>query len=283
VTLIRADVRDIRTLDDSALPAVRRLIDSDPWANAMMSARIEAAGSLDHHRLGGELLGTEGGLVGACFRGGNVWPIGGNPAVWPPIAHAVGARPRSCSSIVGPADAVAVVWPILARYWGPARLVHANQPLLMCDRESAVEPDPEVRLARLSDLAAYLPAATAMFAEELGLDLRAAAARSSYRARLSELVADGRAFVRLDRDGHVAFKAEIAAVSPQTCQVQGVWVRPDLRGRGLSTSAMAAVLQAALRLAPTASLYVNDFNVPARRLYQRLKMVQVGTLATVMF
>jgi uncharacterized protein len=283
MTLFEVDVRDIRSLDDAALPALCRLIDGDPWANAMVGARIEAAGSLDHHRLGGELLGTTGELVGACFRGGNVWPIAGDPSVWPALAHAVGLRPRTCSSIVGTAEAVAGIWPILAGYWGPPRTVHANQPLLMCDRVPPVDPDPDVRLARPADLGAYLPAGTAMFAEELGLDLRAATARSSYRARLGELIAEGRAFVRLDREGQVAFKAEIAAVSRHTCQVQGVWVRPDVRGQGLSIPAMAAVLQAALRLAPTVSLYVNDFNLPARRLYQRLKMAQVGTLATVMF
>ena len=39
----------------------------------------------------------------------------------------------------------------------------------------------------------------------------------------------------------------------------------------------------ALQLAPTASLYVNDFNVPARRLYERLGMHHSATLATVLF
>ena len=46
---------------------------------------------------------------------------------------------------------------------------------------------------------------------------------------------------------------------------------------------MAAVLDHALRLAPTASLYVNDFNLPARAVYARLGMRQVATLSTVMF
>jgi len=39
----------------------------------------------------------------------------------------------------------------------------------------------------------------------------------------------------------VMFKAEIGAVTPQACQVQGVWVRPELRGRGLAVAGMAAV------------------------------------------
>ena len=48
----------------------------------------------------------------------------------------------------------------------------------------------------------------------------------------------------------VAFKAEIGVMSRATSQIQGVWVRPDLRGRGLGTSAMATVIDYALRLTP---------------------------------
>ncbi|MCW2493476.1 MAG: family N-acetyltransferase, partial [Frankiales bacterium] len=35
--------------------------------------------------------------------------------------------------------------------------------------------------------------------------------------------------------------------------------------------------------APTVSLYVNDFNTPARRMYDRLGMRQAGVLSTVLF
>jgi len=53
--------------------------------------------------------------------------------------------------------------------------------------------------------------------------------------------------------------------------------------RGIGTGALAAVLEHALRLAPTVSLYVNDFNHAARRMYQRLGMYQVSVLETVLF
>jgi predicted GNAT family acetyltransferase len=46
---------------------------------------------------------------------------------------------------------------------------------------------------------------------------------------------------------------------------------------------MATVIEQALRVAPSVSLYVNDFNLPGRRLYERLGMRQVGTLSTVLF
>jgi predicted GNAT family acetyltransferase len=61
-----------------------------------------------------------------------------------------------------------------------------------------------------------------------------------------------------------------------------VWVRPDLRGRGIATAALATVFAHALALAPSVSLCVNDFNVAARRLYARLGMRQHATLSTVL-
>ena len=82
----------------------------------------------------------------------------------------------------------------------------------------------------------------------------------------------------------MVFKAEIGSITPLACQVQGVWVRPDLRGRGLAAAGMAAVVTEALRnVAPVVSLYVNDFNAPARAAYRRVGFTEVGQLMSVMF
>jgi hypothetical protein len=46
---------------------------------------------------------------------------------------------------------------------------------------------------------------------------------------------------------------------------------------------MAAVVQAALRMAPVVSLYVNDYNLPARAAYRRAGFSDVGTFMSVLF
>jgi predicted GNAT family acetyltransferase len=61
-----------------------------------------------------------------------------------------------------------------------------------------------------------------------------------------------------------------------------VWVRPDQRGRGYGTAGLATVIARALELAPAVSLYVNDFNRPARRVYEKLGMRPAGAMATVL-
>jgi predicted GNAT family acetyltransferase len=271
--------------------AVSGLVAGDPVLHCVLDTRLRIAPDLNPHRLGGFLWGVAAGpdavggnqLRAAAFHGGNLIPIGSDLPALEAIAHQLVRSGRNCSSIVGPADAVSTMWTVLARRWGPARAIRHSQPLLCTSRPALIEPDPAVRTVRPDELARFLPAAMAMFTEELDISPAGHDGGRGYRGRVAELLAAGRAFARFDERGSVLFKAEIGALSPATAQIQGVWVRPDLRGRGFGTAGMAAVLRFGLQLAPTVSLYVNDYNTAARRLYQRLGMAQVATLRTVLF
>lgn len=291
MTLLRPDARRSRRvvlIRDDAPRALRTalhgLLDADPIANVVVAARVATAGSLNRERLGGEIVAVPAGdgLAGACFVGGNLLSIGGDAETWRALGRYVVLGRRNSSSIVGRSDAVAGLWAELAPEWGPARDVRTPQPLLVLDHVPAVPADDQVRRARPEDLDRYLPAAAAMFTEELGISPHVAPGTPAFQARLRHLIADGRAFVSSDFRGQVVFKAEIAAVSAHTAQIQGVWVRPDLRGRGVGTAGLAAVFRHALELAPTVSLYVNGFNAAAQRMYQHLGMRHHGDLTTIL-
>jgi predicted GNAT family acetyltransferase len=146
----------------------------------------------------------------------------------------------------------------------------------------AVPADPLVRRVRPDELDILVPACVAMFTEEVGISPLGADGGASYRSRIAELVATGRAFARI-QDGRVVFKAELGSVSSAACQVQGVWVPPDLRGRGLAAPGMAAVAELAREAAPVVSLYVNDFNRAARATYRRVGFADVGQFMSVLF
>ncbi|PXY26175.1 GNAT family N-acetyltransferase [Prauserella sp. PE36] len=277
-----------RLLDDSDYPAVRAALAADPVGSCMVSARVEVAG-LDPWRLGGELWGADGrtarsgALHGLCFSGPNMIPLRGNAAALRSFADRALRRQRTCSSLVGPSEQVLGLWDELVAEWGPAREVRHDQPLMALDRLPAVPVDREVRPVRPDELDRYLPAAIAMFVEEVGVDPRAGDGGASYRARVAELIAGGRAFARFE-NGEVVFKAEIGALSETVGQIQGVWVHPDRRGHGLGSAGTAAVSTRLIRgMGRVASLYVNSFNSPALAAYRKIGFRQVGRYATVLF
>jgi predicted GNAT family acetyltransferase len=79
------------------------------------------------------------------------------------------------------------------------------------------------------------------------------------------------------------FKADVGSVALGVAQIQGVWLAPSWRGQGFAEPAMAAVVETVLsEIAPTATLYVNDFNAPARATYRQIGFTEIGTFATVL-
>ena len=276
----------IRVLEPSDLNAALAVLGRDPVANAFVTARVEVAG-LDPWRLGGEMWGwyADGMLESMCYAGANLVPICATPEAVRAFADRARAVGRRCSSIVGPAGPTAQLWQRLEPSWGPAREVRARQPLMVADRLPAgVTPDPHVRRVRKNELETIMPACVAMFTEEVGVSPLAGDGGLLYQARVAELVGAGRSFARLDSGGRVVFKAEVGAATAQACQIQGVWVAPEYRGRGLAAPGMAAVLRHVFTdIAPLASLYVNDFNVAARAVYRRVGFREVGAFMSVLF
>jgi predicted GNAT family acetyltransferase len=274
-----------RVLDGSDLDDALGVLARDPVSNVFVASRVHAAG-LEPWRLGGEVWGyfVDGVLDSLCYSGANLVPVSAGPEAVRVFAERARRQGRRCSSIVGPAAAACRLWALLERDWGPAREVRSNQPLMAIGAPSVtVAPDDSVRRVRPDELDVLMPACVAMFTEEVGVSPLACDGGAMYRTRVSELINGGRAYARIE-NGQVVFKAEIGAVSPYACQVQGVWVTPERRGQGISLGGMAAVVRHALRdFAPVVSLYVNDYNRPAWAAYRHVGFAEVGTFASVLF
>jgi len=270
-----------RLLDDRDRAGVRALLENDPVAACMVAARVEVAG-LDPWRLGGELWAVGSRLDGLCFSGANLVPLRGERSALRAFADRARRHGRGCSSLVGRAELVLPLWDDLAGHWTPAREVRADQPLMALAGLPAIAADPYVRPVRPDELERYLPAAIAMFTEEVGVDPRLGDGGAGYRSRVAELLAAGRAFARFEGD-QVVFKAEIGALSSQVGQIQGVWVHPERRGHGLGTAGTAAVVERLAAMGRVSSLYVNDFNHVAKAAYRRIGFTQIASFATVLF
>lgn len=138
------------------------------------------------------------------------------------------------------------------------------------------------RLATSADLGELLPAAAAMFTEEVGFD-PVVRYGDGYAARLRTLIAGQRSAIVADVNGRVIFKADAGIVNLDAAQVQGVWLHPDYRGYGLAKPFFAAAAQVLQRRYPHLSLYVNDYNARALAMYRGTGWEQIGQFSTIIF
>jgi predicted GNAT family acetyltransferase len=209
------------------------------------------------------------------------------------VAAAMVGRLNRPAAMVGPAVLMLDLWGRVEPWWGPSREVRPRQlSMALAGSPRHVTSDGEglaleaVRVATSDDYDDLLPASVHMFIGEVGYDPMRHG-RAAYEDRLRALIRARRVFVQYGEiEGHrrVVFKADVGAVGGAVAQVQGVWVHPSARGRGLSKAGMAAVVESVRSsVAPTVSLYVNDFNQPAVAGYKAVGFEQVGTFATVMF
>ena len=274
---------NVRVLNRKDLPAAIRVLSINPIENVMVAARVRAAG-LEQSSLGCPIWGFErdGVLRALCHVGSNLVPVNADAeavAAWVDFA---GPR-RPCASIIGPSTVALGLWRQLSDRWGPAwrdvRNVRPHQPLLAISKDPQVTPNPGVRKVTLEQWDAYFEAAVRMYTEEVGVS-PVQGNPAGYRFYIRQLITSGRAFGLFDGN-RVLFKADLGSVSSSVCQVQGVWLEPELRGRGLAAAATAAVVQLARKVVPTVSLYVNDYNLPARATYARVGFSEVGEFATI--
>ncbi|KUM37803.1 GNAT family N-acetyltransferase [Arthrobacter sp. EPSL27] len=273
----------VRVLGGSDTSELRDLARQDAVANVFILSHLETAGSAAPTAGGANILGVfDGGtLVGACWAGANLVPVQLDPGLAGAVAAAAHRSGRRYASIFGPADTVLALYVALEQFGQTAHEIRGDQPLMTISGPPAVAPNPLLGLGQLADFDKILPACAAMFEEEVGYSPYLGG-REYYSRRVKGLIREGHSLVHLDA-GEVVFKAELGAVTPDVTQVQGVWMNPALRGRGLSAGYMAAVVVLAQTRAPVTSLYVNSFNTRARATYEKVGFRQVGTFATVLF
>lgn len=163
-----------------------------------------------------------------------------------------------------------------------ARELRDPQPLLVLDRgDLRGTPSEDVRLSTRDDLDILIVAAARMHREEMGVDPLAVDA-PAWRMRMLSLIERRWSWIWI-RDREVVFKAELSAWTPDVVQIQGVYTAPKYRGHGIARAGLAAVCAHVFKEVPRCSLYVNQYNVIAQRVYDRLGFKPADVFATVMY
>lgn len=274
----------LRPLRVGTLELAARLAARDPLVNTLVGFRLRELGR-SAPALAEEfcVTGPEEDPTALLWHGANVSTVAADEAALALFADRLASQRRRAGSIVGVRGDVERLWTRLAPAWGPARELRWSQPLLEATAAATVPEAEELRPAVPGEEQIVFPASVAMFREEVGVDPTVYDGGRSYLRRVGELIAAQRTYVVV-RDGRVAFKADVGAVFGGVAQIHGVWVDPALRGEGLARRAMVAtVRRIRATTAPRVSLYVNSYNVPARRAYAAAGFREHGQLATILF
>jgi len=104
--------------------------------------------------------------------------------------------------------------------------------------------------------------------EDLGDD-RCAADPEGFRERHHKDVRDGRWWVSRQR-GEIVFQVHVGAASDTAVQLGGVFVPTWARGCGHATRGMRAIAARMLERHALVTLYCDEANAAARRVYERL-------------
>lgn len=284
----RATDGAVRVLEAGDTANLHALLADDPVANVSFSAAVHQRGTAapGKGRNAALILGIDdpasGGLSSACWVGSNIIPAAAEAADGELFGRGLRALRRRVSSIYGRSEPVLAM--LRTTGWSNYREVRDGQPLMYTTEPSReVKPLAGVRPSRMEEFRPVERACAAMFTEELGFSPYEQGT-ALYRERIRSLIRAGHSLISVDPETRqITFKAEFGAVTQEAVQVQGVWVDPRWRGRGLSAPGMAAVIDYGLQLAPRVSLYVNAYNKAAIRAYDRVGFRHCGTYTTVLF
>lgn len=132
---------------------------------------------------------------------------------------------------------------------------------------SASEPVEGLRPATLDDLMLVMPVHAALAYEESGVnpidvDLH------GFRMRCARRIEHGRVWVAVE-DGNLLFKADIASDTPECVYLEGVYVDPASRQKGLGLRCLSQLGRAMLERAKCVSALVNEQNLAAQALFNK--------------
>lgn len=238
--------------------ALRALLMRDPGQHLYLLGLLEDFGAAAREGRGAFAFygRTEGGVVtDAVFVGGAgalVVPTATSPLGLAELARGLGAvRLRAC---VGERVAVEA----LLRHWAPGRPRTSKAQRLFAATADDLGPftNPTLRQATEADLPQLLPLAAGAVHEALGRDPLAEDPQG-FPARVLQRVRAGRTWV-LEEAGALVFKCDVGARSRHGAELEGVYTRPDVRGRGHATLSLGQLSRKLLAGLPRLALRIDD-------------------------
>ncbi|MFQ5697269.1 MAG: GNAT family N-acetyltransferase [Myxococcota bacterium] len=268
----------VRALQAADTLLALRLLAPRPFHNVFLEHLVRAGalatlpgfyGYLRRGELGGMLMVAPGGSTSLEVR---------DPAAFEGLARAAAEAPVTPRHIVGAEEVTRAFWEAFAP-WAPPVVWERREPLylltrdsLRADAEGAAKP--AIEEARATDLEAIVRNSAAQFREDLKQD-RQAEDPPAFRARHEREIREGRWWV-VREEGEVVFQVHVGPANRDTVQLGGVYTSPELRGRGRATRGMLAIVHRLLEKRPAVTLFCDESNRVARRVYERVGFRVLG-------
>ena len=140
-----------------------------------------------------------------------------------------------------------------------------------------------LRLATAEDIDLVIPVHAQMAFEESGVN-PLETDPLGFRARCLRRIEMGRTWVWIE-SGELIFKADIVSNTPAVVYLEGVWLNPGYRSKGLGSRCLSQLAKDLLaqNTGASVSVLVNEENSAAIRFYERVGFKHRGIFDTVFF
>lgn len=125
----------------------------------------------------------------------------------------------------------------------------------------------ELNRATTAELDQVVKAHAEMVRAETGVDPLAKDARG-FRERCAARIGQGRVWV-LMKDGELVFKTDVVSNTPEVLYIEGLWVNPKFRGRGVARKCISGFCRTALNGSNSVCGFVEAENLAAQSVYRR--------------
>lgn len=222
--------------------------------------------------------GADGRLQGVALVGHATLVEARTPGALRAIAE-VAKGCRSAHMILGESGVIERFWHHYADGGRAPRLLCRELLLEKKGPTAVLEHVPSLRPAAESDLDLILPVHAQLAAEESGVD-PLETDPEGFRLRCARRVQMGRAWLAFE-GGRLSFKADIFTETPAVAYLEGVYVAPELRGRGYGLRCLTQLCRQLLSRTGAVRLLANEQNARAVRFYERAGFKLQGLYDTV--
>ena len=174
---------------------------------------------------------------------------------------------RNAHMLLGEQDQVETFWSYYA-VGGQAPRRYCRELLLEQRWPVEVrETVPGLRLAALEDLDLMVPAHAQTAFDESGVD-PLQVDPEGFRRRCARRIEQGQSWVWIE-NGRLIFKAEVITDTDEVVYLEGVWVDPQERGKGVGLRCMSQLSRTLMQRTASICLLVNEKFQGARAFYKR--------------